>query len=121
MADPLLDEDQIIQLLSVPISAANINALQAGAVQALCDLYDRKTTREEFTSKAAACIGLYGQCAKLWLLANVQQVHAEGELDTARFVTATEGLTDIVRKQAEVVIEIVQRLKQCPTSQDRVH
>jgi hypothetical protein len=121
MADPILDEAQIVQLLSCPIKAETIHALQGGAVQALCDLYDRKVTRDEFTSKAAACIGLYGQCSKLWILDNIRQVYESNDLDKARFDAAVSGLSDVIRAQAEVVIEIVKRLQQCPTSQDRVH
>lgn len=121
MADPILDEDLIVQLLRAPITAKTIHALQAGAVQALCDLYDRGATRDEFANQASACIGLYGQCAKLWMLDNIRQVYESNDLDKARFDAAVDGLTDIIRKQAEVVVEIVQRLKMCPTSQDKVH
>jgi len=121
MADPLLDEDLMVQLLSVTPSIETVTQLQAGAVQVVCDLYDRGVKRDEFTSKASAAIGLYAQCAKLWLLNNVHNVHTAGELDDARFKLAHDGLLDVITKQAEVVREIAATLRQCPTSQDVVH
>ena len=121
MSDPVLDEQYIIELLRCPVKAETVTMLQGGAVQALIDLYDRKVTREEFANLASPCLALYGQTAKLWLLANIEGVFDSGDLDKDRFVKAREGLENLVRKQAETVIEIVKRLQTCPTSQDKVH
>jgi hypothetical protein len=109
MADPLFDENHILSLLSVPINRDNIDAVQAGAVQALMDLYDRKVTREEFVACLAPCLVLYGQAAKLWILHNVKDVHDAGYLETEKFDEASEGLCDSMRKHCETVIEIVKR------------
>lgn len=121
MADPIYDEDSIRGLLSVPISVDNYDMLQAGAVQALIDLYDRKVTREEFCNGVALSIPLYGQCSKMWLLDNIKGVFENGLLDKAAFEQASKGIEGVIRKQAEQVIELVKRLQECPTSLDKVH
>jgi hypothetical protein len=121
MADPILNEQEIILLLRAAASPDNVARLQTGAVQALIDLYDRKVTREEFLHSAAPCLTLYGSAAKLWLLENIHGVYAEGALDQERFTQAARGLEDLIRKQAESVIDIVRRMQLCPTSEDRVH
>jgi len=121
MSDPVLDEENIIDLLRCPVKAATVGRLQAGAVQAMIDLYDRKVTREEFINALAPCITLYGSAAKIWMLANVRAVHEDGDLDTAKFDHAMSALEDLTRKQSETVVEVVKRLIQCPTSQDPVH
>lgn len=121
MADPVLDEDHIVQLLTVPVRADTISYLQQGAVQAMIDLYDRKVTREDFIEMLAPCIALYGQAAKLWILANIEAVHDSGELDKARFIKARHGLAEIIQKQTASVVEVVEKLAACPTSQDKVH
>lgn len=121
MADPVLDEDNIVSLLKAPATVDCIDMIQGGAVQALCDLYDRKTTRDEFTTGAAKCLALYGQGAKMWVLNNIKQVYAHGNLDEACFQRAEQGLAQLLRKQAEEVIELVRRLQECPTSDKRVH
>jgi len=121
MADPLFDEELIVHLLKTAVSPENVARLQHGTVQALVDLYDRKVTREEFTSSASLCLALYAQTAKLWLLSNVEDVYNEGALDTERFKLARDGLCDVIRKQSEGVIDIVKRLQQCPTTQDKLH
>lgn len=125
MGDPILDEDYIITLLRAGPEAGTtgeaVAIVQQGAIQALMDIYDRKVTRDEFSHLASPCIALYGQAAKLWLLNNIHDVFAGGDLDEARFRLALDALVELMRKQSDTVIEIVERLKQCPTSQDKLH
>lgn len=121
MADPVFDEELIIQLLKSTVSVDNVGRIQQGAVHALVDLYDRKVTRDEFTTMAAVVLALYGQSSKLWVLNNIKEVHDAGELDTERFNNARIALEDVCRKQCESVIDILKRLKECPTSADKVH
>jgi hypothetical protein len=121
MADPILDEDGIRYLLKAAVSPDNVSELQAGAVQAMIDLYDRKVTREDFVEMLAPAIALYGSVAKLWILSSIESVFDGGDLTKERFNTARIALSDLVRKQAETVIDHVKRLQECPTSQDKVH
>lgn len=120
--DPILDEQGIIGLLRAPAIPDATPALQAGAVQTMLDLYDRGATREVFCEHGAACLGLYGQAAKLWMLNNIHEVFKSEEgLTEARFRDAQDGLADLIRKQAETLIDMVKRLQQCPTSEDNIH
>lgn len=119
--DPVLDEEGILELLRVPVQPETISALQAGAVQALLDLYDRKVTREEFIKSAAPCIELHAQAAKLWMLTNIWRVHSSGDLTDDRFKVASEGLTNITTAAAARVHDIVSAVMQCPTSGDKIH
>lgn len=121
MSDPVLDEEGILELLTMPVSSQTVSALQAGAVQAMIDLYDRKVTRDEFIHSIAPCINLYGQLAKLWLLSNVKAVHATGDLDADRFEKAEKGLVDMVKLDVDKVTQIVKRLTECPTSKDQIN
>ena len=123
MTDALLDEEYIKQLLaSTPTTdPESIGRLQAGALQALVDMYDRKSTREAFMHHAAAAVALYGQASKLWMLTNIKIAFDSGDLDHARFMEAQNGLIELLRKQAATVGSIVALLQQCPSNEDRVH
>lgn len=121
MSDPLLDEDGIVQLLQSPIEVDNIHRLQAGAMQALLDIYDRKVTRQEFINLSSPVVALFGQAAKYWMLNNIKMAHDERLLDDNQFQIAESGMQDLMRKQCETVIEIVRRLQSCPTSLDKIH
>lgn len=120
-SDPLLDEDGILMLLNAVISPATTNALQAGAVQTLLDLYDRKVTRAEFCEHGSECLALYGSVAKLWMLNNIHEVFAEHGLTEDKFAHAERQLVELIRKQTTTLIEQVKRLQACPTSQDQIH
>lgn len=120
-SDPILDEDGIVSLLKQPVLPENVNAIQAGAVQSMIDLYDRKVTREEFCELLAPCLALYGTASKLWLLNNIYDVHRQHGLNDERFTKAAAELRDVIEKQVATVVGIVERVKQCPTSEDKVH
>lgn len=121
MSDPLLDEDGILMLLHAVVSPETTNALQAGAVQTLLDLYDRKVTRAEFCEQGSECLAMYGTVAKLWMLNNMHQVFAEHGLTEEKFALAEGQLVELIKKQAATLIAQVERLKQCPLSEDKIH
>lgn len=121
MADPVLDENLILEALQRVPSYSNIGALQQGALQSLIDMYDRKMTREQFLHNAATAVSLYGQTCKLWMLGQMREAFDNGDLDIARIMQAEGALVAIMRKQTSELTEIVEQLKQCPTSQDAVH
>lgn len=122
MASPVLDEDWMIQLLKTPTSIDHgTDRVQAGAAQALVDLFDRKVQREFFVEHAGPCLSLYGQCAKLWILRHIKTVFDEGELTAEAFEKADRGLSDLIRRQGAEVVAIVKQLQECPADEDRVH
>lgn len=120
-SDPILDEDGILTLLNAVISPATTNALQAGAVQTLLDLYDRGVTRKEFCEQGSECLAMYGTVAKLWMLNNMHQVFSEHGLTEEKFKAAEAQLVELIQKQTLTLIATVQRLQQCPTSEDKIH
>lgn len=121
MANPVLDEQNILDLLQLPIQLQTISAIQAGAAQALVDLFDRKVTRAEFMDEAGTCLSLYAQTAKLWMLANIKAASDEAGLDTVAFEKAERGVTNLIGRDVERVVALVKRLQSCPTSEDKVH
>lgn len=121
MADPVVDEDGIIALLRGAPVRDNVSRLQTGAVQALVDLYDRKVTRQEFLSAASQCLALYASVSRIELLGSIHDVFETGHLSEDSFKVAEEQLQQLIRLQTANVIELVERLKKCPTSKDIVH
>jgi len=123
MADPVLDENLILQLLTAPASGTidDIGRLQAAAIQALTDMHDRKMTRDQYIQHAASAVSLYGQLCKLWMLLSMKEAFNNGDFDAARIAEAEHGLLNLVNKQVKTVHGIVTELMKCPTSQDVVH
>ncbi len=121
MADPVFDEDLIVDLLKSSVTRENTGRIQQGAVHLLVDLYDRGVTRDEFTTAASLSLSLYAQCAKLWVLGNIEEVNIAEGLTPERFKTASAQLEDVIRKQCLDAIEILKRLKECPLSTDKIH
>lgn len=121
MADPVFDEDNIKEMLVLPVHADFYQYLQTGAVQCLIDLYDRKVTREEFCNLAQPCFVLYETMAKVWFLSQTKKAFEDKVLCDEMIANTERALESLARKQAQQVIEIVKRLQECPTSADKVH
>jgi hypothetical protein len=121
MADPVLDENIILALLQCAPLQENLGRIQQGAVQALMDLYDRKVTREEFASAASPCLALFGQCSKLWMLGNIENAFRAGVVDQNTLDEARAAIQDLLSKQIESVVGVVERLRECPLTTDKVH
>lgn len=121
MVSPVLDEEHIKQLLKAPATADHINLLQAGAAGAAMDLFDRDVTRDEFALGLHKCIVLNAQCAKLFMLKQIEVVFKEGVLTQDAFAKAEHELTEIIRKQSEAVIDMVKRLQDCASDEDPIH
>ena len=120
--DPLFDEDHIIHLLQSPVKVENIDLLQAGSVQTICDLFDRKVTREEFIAGLALGLQLYGMLAKLWLLDNIESLtkQFDGHMPQEKWDAARSQSLMVITEQRVSMIDLVERLKQCPTSKDPI-
>lgn len=121
MSDPYFDEKVIIDLLSSPCTLDHVQQHQMGAVQAMMDLYDRGCTREEYADALSKVIGVYAQASKLYVLHNIESVFDEGALSKEKFVDADKRMCDLLRTQSGLVIELMKRLQQCPTSKDKIH
>lgn len=121
MADPVFDEDDIIHLLRAPVVPGAIDALQRGSMQALLDLYDRKVDRKEFIAAGSLCVTMYAMLSRVYVLKSIEQLFRDGELAQGSFDKANEEIAQLVRVQAEALIEVVKRLQMCPTSKDKVH
>lgn len=121
MSDPLLNEEMIILLLQASPDDQSVAEVQAGAAQALMDLYDRGVTRAEFGEMAMSCLGLYSQTAKLVMMLRINEAYERGDVTDENIKNAIGALQNLIRKQADTVSDIVKRLLQCPTSEDKVH
>jgi ABC-type transporter Mla MlaB component len=120
-ADPLVDEEFMVEALSTKVSPQTIARLQTGAMMLLIDAYDRKTTRMEFAQIADAAVKAYGQTAKLWLLTNIKEASDSGYLDADHIDEAQVALIAHVADLTHAARDLALLLKQCPLKEDKVH
>jgi len=121
MVSPVLNEDNIVMLLKAPAIPEATNSIQSGCVQTIIDMWDRKCTREEFIDRLQPALGLYGNCAKLWVLRNIEEVYKTNELSPERFEHAKEQLAEMIRLSTATLIDHVKRMQLCPEDEDKVH
>lgn len=124
MADPILDEEHILEVLGLPTDAspsATCARLQTGALMALIDAYDRRATRDQFIVIASEALALHTIAGKSLMLASTHELFREEALTEASFLTASASAADITSGKVAALIEIVQRLSKCPTTKDVVN
>ncbi len=119
--DPVLDEGNIVALLKSPVTARGLPELQAGAAQALIDMYDRDGTRKEFVMHGSNCLALYSSVGRLNILHSILDMINREEFNREKVIKAIEDLTAITRAQSELVCNTMERIQLQATSQDIVH
>ena len=122
MADPVYDEDAIIDMLkTLPGPQQTVPVLQNACLMALLDLYDRKADRMFFAQHAGMICTTYAMLSRTWMLMSMHDIFENGNLTEATFNKAHADIIQMVTENTEQIIAMVQKLKECPTSEDKVH
>jgi len=121
MADPVLDEELIANLVETKPSPDAVMRLLAGATMLLVDSYDRKTTRDEFLNIAHVALALHSYASQYGNTANMQAMAGRGKLDDAVFKQTMDNVTDLVEYYAAAAAKYARRLQECPRSKDKIH
>lgn len=120
--NPSFDEEAGVRALETPVTMDSIPLLQHMALAVATDLYDRKVTREYFMTEMGRCFGLYATLAKLYV-ANSILTEWQGEVgpDPQRLTNSRDWLLGLSTKKRDEVHACLQRLSQCPWSEDVLH
>src|ERR1017187_9761845 len=121
MTSALLDEDRIMSLLSCELTVSNLPRLQAAAIMAVADAHDRKCTREEFIILLDTAMSLHGDAGKFFMMNSVSGHFHKGELSVEMVFAAIEKITKMVAQHQYSLTKFMDRLIQCPETEDRVH
>jgi hypothetical protein len=121
MADPVLDEQLIIDLIETKPAADTMNRLRAGALMLVVDAYDRKITRERFLMVAHTAMALHSYASQYTGVDNMQDLFRAGKLDDAVLTDALGEATKLLESYIDRALKEARLLKQCPLSVDKVH
>lgn len=122
MADPVFDEDAILQMLAAPVGPQElINTLQAGLMMALADLYDRRADRSFVMQHATVIVQTYAMLSRTWMLASMRELYDDACLTPHSFDKAHTGICELVNQNMRTVVRMIEQLQECPTSKDKVH
>lgn len=121
MADPLINEPLCLMMLQQEINDETMPYMQNAALQVIMDLWDRKVTREEFAKSCGVAIMLHSTIAKLYVIAQTRELTVTEKLTLETIDTSTARLTEFATDKRVALGAIMERLMQCPTSEDSVH
>jgi hypothetical protein len=122
MADPVFDEDVIIDMLKAPAGALETTGILSQALMmALADLYDRRADRSFVMEHASGIVQAYAILSRRWMLASIKEMHESGILNEIAFDQAQVQITESLNERLPQVIAMVEKLKECPTSRDKIH
>jgi hypothetical protein len=119
--DPLLAERAILGNLSMPCSAENSEPLQIGAMLTLVAMYDRKLERDSFIEAAEATTALYGMLGRLCIAESVLHMMENKVFDQDKIATAAKELVSYGEAERHKILKIMDLVKQCPTSEDKIN
>lgn len=122
MADPVFDEDAILQMLAAPVGPQElISTLQAGLMMALADLYDRRADRSFVMQHATVIVQTYAMLSRTWMLASMRELFDSANLQPHSFDKAHNDICELVNQNMRTVVRMIEQLQECPTSKDPIH
>jgi len=121
MADPVLDEALIADLVETKPAPDAVTRLVYGATMLLIDAYDRKTTRSEFMGIAHVALALHSYASQYRVIVNIQGLLGRGELDAAILKRTMDNVTHLVEHYSAGAANHARRLQECPWSDDAIH
>jgi hypothetical protein len=119
--DPQINEAGCIYMLQQEITFETLPYVQNAALQVVADLYDRKTTRDEFMKNVGTAISLYATLAKISIVRQSQALLADGPMDGEEVGKAGDHLTAVAAGKAAALVKVMRLLMECATSEDKVH
>lgn len=121
MADPLLNEGAIIQMLDVISAPANVEKLASASFLSIIDSHDRKLEREDWVAIVQDALGMNDMLTRLELTNALYNRFKRNKLEDETFTDALKELT----KRAEAFREDLKRrmelVAQCPYETDTRH
>ena len=121
MVSPLLDEDRIMAMLLCEPLVTNSSRLQAAAMLAVADAHDRKCTRDEFIVLLDIAMNLHTDAGKFFMMDSIAGLFHTNALDFEMVTTAVAKITEKTTRHQYNLARFVERLIQCPETEDRVH
>ena len=121
MTSALLDEDRIMALLSCEPTVANTSRLQAASMMAIADAHDRKCTREEFVMLLDAAMHLHADAGRFFMMNSIAGHFHSGALSFEMVTAAVQKTTEDMTQHQTALTRFMERLIQCPETEDRVH
>jgi len=119
--DPQLSESAILGNLSVPASAENSEMLQVGVLLSLVATYDRRLERTTFLELATAATALYGMLGRLSIAEAVLHLVEKNAFTKDKIEDAAKELTSYAEAERHKMLKVMELVKQCPTSEDKIH
>ena len=121
MPTPLLNEHMIIEELQLPVNITTIGQLQAQAILATVDSYDRHLKREPFVDGMSTAFALHSAAGRLQTLISIQNLIKTGAQVPEKLDSAIKELTDLAGKHRDMLKMHMHLVIQCPWEDDKIH
>ena len=120
MADPVLDENLIIDLIETEPTPDSVMRLMAGATMLLVDAFDRRITRDAFVAIAHTALALHSYASQYGGVVNTRRLLRAGTLDDAVLTSSLDSATKLLEYHTGIALKQAHLLRECPLSTDKV-
>lgn len=121
MANPIMDEDMLLEMLACQMNYDNTARLQSAALYAVVAAHDRQCTRDEFIALMESAMGVHSYVGKMSMMTQIRQNFTEKQLDLEMIDRSLENLISYGNSSQANLRAFLTRMVQCPTSLDKVH
>jgi hypothetical protein len=120
-ADPVLDEQMILDTLAHKINHKTSPFIQQAAMASTIDGFDRKVLRGPFIEIAETSFLLKDALARRDLISSIDELFRSGDLKQASIDEAIEGLTKTAELARTKLLSLMKDVAQCPGTEDKIN
>lgn len=121
VAEPVLNEDAILNDLDRVTSAPSAAQLKQGARLAIIDTFDRRPHREPFVDLVNEACSLQANLSRLEFAENLRGVLEKGKLDKAMLDDTIKGLTQVCEERRAAVLKMFKPVTEMRMDHDPLH
>lgn len=121
MASPVLDEDQILMAIQIPLNEDNLLPVRMGTLCSVIDAFDRKLLRDPYVELVGDAMNLHSCSGRLEILYGVRQLFKDGKFEE-KFIT--DSIEHIEKRGDTFRASLVAKMRkvaECRNDTDPVH
>lgn len=118
---PLLNERLIMDTLDKVSSPMSASRLQDGCTLAITDAFDRKIDREPFVQLLGDALNTINMLSRISAVSAMLTMLKEDRISKEKMEHALKVLTENAERHRKGLVELMDKVRQCPTNYDPIH
>lgn len=121
MADPLIEEQYMLSLLSLPANVGTVAQIKQGSLLSCVDAVDRKILRDPLIDILALSLSLTDTLGRMEIVQSMLPLLKDGSLKEENLVEANATLVKMAEEKRLKLLRMMNNVADCPMTGETVN